>query len=115
EITNLFIEKREYSLASRFLDIYNKQNPYNSYAIYLNSFVKKKNKEYEIAAQLGERFRLREPTNVKNLVNLADIYRLLNKMELTRKYLSRALKLDPNNKQALKLEESLVLDSTISV
>ncbi len=109
EIINLFLEKKEFSIASKLLDIYCDQNPFNSNTIYLNSFVKKKDRDYEEAAHFGERFRLREPTNVKNLINLADTYRFLNKMEQTRKYLTRALKLEPGNKQALKLQESLML------
>lgn len=111
EIINLFLEKKEFSIASKLLDIYCDQNPFNSNTIYLNSFVKKKDRDYEEAAHFGERFRLREPTNVKNLINLADTYRFLNKMEHTRKYLTRALKLEPDNKQALKLQESLVQDN----
>ncbi len=107
EIINLYLEKKEFSIVSRLLDIYCNLNPYDSNALYLNSFVKKKNREYEDAAYLGERFRLREPTNIKNLINLADSYRFLNQLENTKKYLARALRLEPNNKQALKLQESL--------
>ncbi|MBI3395406.1 MAG: SpoIIE family protein phosphatase [Spirochaetia bacterium] len=44
------------------------------------------------AAALGERCRLREPEHVNNLLNLADIYRLLGNPERSHKLLSEAEK-----------------------
>ena len=111
DTVNLFIEKKEFEIVSKLLDIYCEENSFDSHALYLNSFAKKKNREYEKASLFGERFKIREPTNVNNLINLADINRYLNRMENTRKYLTRALKLEPDNKQALKLQESLVQDN----
>jgi serine phosphatase RsbU (regulator of sigma subunit) len=108
---NLYIEKKEFHVSSKLLDIYCNANPMNSNAIYLNSFVKKKNRELEEASLFGERYRLREPSNVKNLVNLADVNRQLNRMEITKKYLTRAIKLEPGNKEALKLQESILQDN----
>ncbi|MBK8395932.1 MAG: SpoIIE family protein phosphatase [Leptospiraceae bacterium] len=108
EIANLFIEKKDYSFSSQILDKYLIENPVNSNMLYIASFIKKKNREYKEAAILGERYRLREPRNIKNLVNLADTYRYLNKIEKTRKFINRALQLDPQNRHALKLKEILV-------
>ncbi|MBP7280806.1 MAG: SpoIIE family protein phosphatase [Leptospiraceae bacterium] len=107
EIANIFIEKKDYSFSSQILDTCIAENPSNSNLFYLSSFIKKRNREYKDAAILGERFRLREPNNVKNLVNLADIYRYLNKFEKSQKFLNRALHLEPDNKHALKLKENL--------
>ncbi len=107
EIVHLFIEKKDFFMVSKLLDIYCKENPFNSNAFYLNSFAKKKNREYERAIYFGERFRLREPLNVKNLINLSDSYRMLDQLDNARKYLSRALKLEPTNKNALKLQENI--------
>ncbi|MBP9161973.1 MAG: SpoIIE family protein phosphatase [Leptospiraceae bacterium] len=108
EIVHLFIEKKDFFMASRLLDIYCKENPFNSNAFYLNSFAKKKNREYERAVYFGERFRLREPLHVKNLINLSDCYRMLDQLDNARKYLSRALKLEPTNKNALKLQDNIL-------
>jgi tetratricopeptide (TPR) repeat protein len=107
EIIQIYLEKKEYFITSRLLDLFCDQSPIHSNALYLNSFVKKKNKEFEKAIYFGEKFRLREPSNVKNLINLADCYRFVNQMDNANKYLNRALKLEPVNKQALKLQESL--------
>ena len=107
EIIQIYLEKREYSMASRLLDLFCNQSPIHSNALYLNSFMKKKNKEFEKAIYFGEKFRLREPSNIKNLINLADCYRFMNKIGNANKFLNRALKLEPNNKQALKLQENL--------
>ena len=107
EIANIFIEKKDYSFSSQILEKCIEENPANSSLFYITSFIKKKNREYKEAAILGERYRLRDPKHIKNLVNLADTYRYLNKLEKTQKFLTRALHLEPDNKHALKLKESL--------
>ena len=46
EIIQIYLEKKN-TLASRLLDLFCNQSPIHSNALYLNSFVKKKNKEFE--------------------------------------------------------------------
>ena len=59
------------------------------------------------AADFGERCRLRNPSHIKNLVNLADINRLQENNERAEMLLGLALKLDPNDKNAHRLQEAL--------
>jgi len=59
------------------------------------------------AAEFGERCSLRSPDMIKNLVNLADIQRLLGNSDRVRELASRALELNPSEEKARKILESL--------
>jgi hypothetical protein len=59
------------------------------------------------AIDAGESLRLRDPYNVKNLINLSDAYRLYKNMERANKILLLALELEPENEKAIKLRSIL--------
>ncbi len=106
EISDIYIHQKEYSKASFYLDRLIQTSPENTSALYLNSFLKKKAGKLNEAAELGERHRIRNPFNVLNLVNLADIYRLLGNSERSRKMTERALIIEPENEKAKRLLNS---------
>lgn len=74
---------------------------------YLASYAGKLAGEYARAADFGECVRLREPHNVRNLVNLADIYRASGDKARAGKILEEALLLDAGNENAMKIKSLL--------
>ncbi len=63
---------------------------------------------YEEALDLGESVRLRDPDHIRNLVNLADVYRLHGNPERARKILVEVHERSPENADAARLEQLLV-------
>ncbi|HNI94701.1 MAG TPA: 7TM diverse intracellular signaling domain-containing protein, partial [Leptospiraceae bacterium] len=103
EISDIYIHQKDYAKASFYLDRLIQTAPENTSALYLNSFLKKKAGKLSEAAELGERHRIRNPFNVLNLVNLADIYRLTGNYERSKKMTERALLIEPENEKAKRL------------
>ena len=64
-------------------------------------------KRIDAAAHAGEKLFNLQPDRVANLINLADNYRLLGQFAEAREYLTRALKLSPDNANGRKLDELL--------
>ncbi|MBE7413568.1 MAG: SpoIIE family protein phosphatase [Leptospiraceae bacterium] len=107
EMGKLSLKQKDYARASSLCDIYTFLNPSDNEFIYLASFANKMNKDYVLSADYGERLKLRDPKNTKNLINLSDTYRLLGNIERARKILAKAIFLDPENPNALKLDKML--------
>ncbi|PJZ52648.1 PP2C family protein-serine/threonine phosphatase [Leptospira adleri] len=59
------------------------------------------------AEELGERFRLRFPDHVKNLIHLSDVYRLQGNPQRASFLIERAGELDPENERVKELKELL--------
>ena len=101
-LLNAYIRTRQYqkviSLAEEILAV----NPGRTESIYVASYAYKKLSKFEIAADYGERVRLRDPHHLKNLVNLGQIYLCLNRYERAQQLVKDGLQLDPEN---LKLKE----------
>lgn len=95
--------KQDYANLLWVAQEYIQLDPENSQFIYLASLAAKKSKELELAADLGERYRLRDPKNERNLRNLADIYRLLGNGRRAQQMAQECLNIDPNDRQAGKL------------
>jgi tetratricopeptide (TPR) repeat protein len=107
ELGQIYFKAKDYKRAAELLERYTDQNPADGEYMYLVSFSFKQLKKLKRAADFGERYRLRNPDNIKNLVNLADIYRLQDNSERAEMLLALALELDPNYKNAHRLQEAL--------
>ena len=107
ELGQIYFKAKDYKQAADLLERYTDQNPGDGEYMYLVSFAYKQLKKLKRAADFGERFRLRNPGNIKNLVNLADIYRLQENTERAEMLLALALELDPEYKNAHRLQEAL--------
>ncbi|EQA54810.1 PP2C family protein-serine/threonine phosphatase [Leptospira kmetyi] len=67
-----------------------------------------KNKNSELlkkAEEFGERFRLRFPNHVKNLIHLADVYRLQGNKARAKFLIDRAFELEPQNERVRELRK----------
>jgi transposase len=62
-----------------------------------------RNPEYSKGIELSERLRLREPQNLKNILNLVDLYSLNQNPRRAEELLQFYLKLDPENQSALDM------------
>jgi len=107
EMAKLSLKIKDYKRAAVLCEDYTMLKPSDDELIYLASFANKMNKELKKAADFGERLKLRDPKNTKNLINLADVYRLLGNIERSRKMLAKAIFFEPDNPNALKLDKML--------
>ncbi|HMZ60083.1 MAG TPA: hypothetical protein PL048_15010, partial [Leptospiraceae bacterium] len=76
------------------------------------SYALKKNRRIEEAIDLSERIKLREPSNIPNLVHLADMYTYRRNFRRADKLLNKIFRLEPENEDAIKIR--LKLDSFAS-
>nr|WP_244247656.1 PP2C family protein-serine/threonine phosphatase [Leptospira yasudae] len=69
-------------------------------------YSKSKNAEFlKKAEESSERFRLRFPNHVKNLIHLADIYRLQGNRSRAKYLIERAIELEPHNERGIELQK----------
>jgi len=95
-----FIQARRFKEAAPFLELYVTLVPADTDYVYIASFCFKKAGKLKKAADLGERVRLRNPSYVKNLLNLADVYFQLKNFDRSSDIFQRVLDLEPSNRLA---------------
>lgn len=92
----------------RFIDMHPGYNEFIYYAA-LSSFYSRK---MNLAADIGERLRLRQPGNIKNLILLAEIYRAMKNPSRAEKMLQEVLNVEPDNKKAREIQEKITVNAT---
>jgi HAMP domain-containing protein len=103
----LTFKGKDYEKAIQVLDIYLKQDPDAGEFWYYLSVAQKKMGDYEKALDAGLKAMSFSPDFLSNLINIADLYRLLGKPAESREYVEKAEKLDPDNKNVKKLFQLL--------
>jgi hypothetical protein len=111
ELVKLFLKKKDFKQAAFFSEKVLYYFPTESEYIYFSSYCFKMIKEFNKAIDLGERLKLREPYNVKNLLNLIDSYRLVGNFERAKKLLLKSKEIESENPNIKKLD--LALNQTI--
>jgi len=106
-IVRILLEQKDYEEAFAHAEDYIYLKPMDTEMIYLASYLCKKLGRLADAAEFGERVRLRSPQFVRNLVNLAEVYRFLKNPGRARKIIDEALKVEPENAKALKVAQGL--------
>ena len=96
-----------YERATELVIEYCAMQPGDSYFLFVASRCLKRVKDYRRAADFGERFRLRDPMNVPNLINLVDVYRLADNKKRASDLLDEVERQKPDYKHALRLRELL--------
>lgn len=96
-----------YQVAIRFLKEYTDTIPGDTEVIYYLSCSYKFNLDYENAIETGERVRIRKPTNVKNLVNLAECYLIIGNITRAKFLSDESIFMDEQNEDALLLAERI--------
>ncbi len=102
-IVNLAFRCHDYETAAYFAEQYISLAPEDISYIYVASVAFKKHRNFTMAADLGERVRLRDPRNKKNLFNLAEIYYQLGNRSRATRFLEEILELTPDDKKAAEL------------
>lgn len=107
ELGQIFIKQKDYLNAARTIERYLDLNPADTEFLYWLSLSQKHSRELTAAADTGERCRLRNPEHRRNLLNLADVYRLLENRERASMLLELCRKMDPNDPNIERLEDAL--------
>ncbi len=106
-LARLYRKRKQYARAAELYMRLTNLEPAETPYLYETSFMLKLAREFLAAADFGERCRLRDPDMIKNLLNLADVYRGLKNFDRSRIMLARVLKMDPSNPEALRLRDAL--------
>ncbi len=106
-LVRIQLKKKDFAAAAKYGLQYLQYFPLNNNYLFLTSFALKRSNQFDLACDLGERLRLREPNDVKNLINLADSYRHNHNLARSFFLVQAAIKLEPENAQALKLKQIL--------
>ncbi|MDX1957393.1 MAG: 7TM diverse intracellular signaling domain-containing protein [Leptospiraceae bacterium] len=75
------LTQKNYLNALEKLEVYTDLNPVDTEALFLQSFTLKKIKRYHEAILVGERIRIRDPKNYKNIVNLSHCYSMVDNLD----------------------------------
>lgn len=105
ELIKLYYNKKEYFKSFYYIEIFLSQYPEENEYIYMGSYSAKKIGKTKYGIELGEALRLRDPSNIKNLLNLSDLYYIADNYTRATKIAKEALNYDPNNKEALEIIE----------
>jgi tetratricopeptide (TPR) repeat protein len=73
----------------------------------------KMSKDIETAIDLGERVKLRDPRNVKNLLHLADMYVYTKNFKRAQKLTTKVLSIEPKNDQAILINSKINTEDKI--
>lgn len=99
----LSFKGKDYTTAIEVLDNYLKTDPgLHEYWFYL-SIANKKVGKYDHALQASLKLKDIQPDNLSNLINLSDIYRLMDQFDLAEEVANQIMHLDPGNQNGERL------------
>ncbi len=104
-LAKLHRRRKDYARAAQNYIAYQEMRPDDTDALFDIALMLKMNGERTAAIDFGERCRMREPGHVKNLVNLADCYRLTENEERAALLLGKARALEPDNESVRRLDD----------
>ena len=107
ELCLRIVKEKRYNEAIPFLENYVDHVPEETSFIYYLSFCCRKTERLDDALDSAERIVLREPENIRFLIHLVKVYLQRGNYIDADQLLDVILKIDPNNKRALSLKESL--------
>ncbi|MCB1175004.1 MAG: SpoIIE family protein phosphatase, partial [Leptospiraceae bacterium] len=99
--------RQDWHIARQYYQEYTARQPADLEAVFQLVLCCKKLKDYRAAVDYAEAIRLRDRENLRNLIALADCYRLLSNSERARKILLEAKGIDPAHPNVIKLDELL--------
>jgi hypothetical protein len=101
------LKTKNFENAASLSEEFSRSYPQELEFFYIASLSYKMSHNYSKAADFGETFRLREPANINNLLNLADTYRLMGNEKRCIKLMEKVKKYDPSNPSLEKLGSML--------
>ncbi|AYV57367.1 stage II sporulation protein E [Leptospira kmetyi] len=102
-----YLKEKDYAKSVGYWETLTGINPESADYLYHSSLCYKMLKFYQKAAEIGERAFVRDPDYVRNLINLADIYKILNIQDRAIDFVRKALLIDPENSKAIQVKNSL--------
>jgi len=102
-----YLHSDQYAEAARTIEVCMDSYPGNGEAILLAANAYKMLNDYAQATDCGERLRLREPKNITNLANLADIYRRSGNHARSELLIQMGLQIEPGNRLLAKVAARL--------
>lgn len=106
-LAELLVRKKDFAGAADYCHQATELLPTKEEYLHLSALCYKHLGRYDLAADFGERLRLRNRRHIRNLINLGDVYRLAGQNNLARRMLQRALALDSGNRAAGRLAKLL--------
>ncbi|EQA43521.1 SpoIIE-like protein phosphatase domain protein [Leptospira broomii serovar Hurstbridge str. 5399] len=103
----LYLKVKNYREAARYAEDYLDLKPIDNDILYIASFAARKAGLLRKALNFGERLRLREPSHLKNLINLAQIYIVFKKFDEAASTIRFAIELSPENSTIMKIKDLL--------
>ncbi len=113
-LARAYIKMGRFDLALAQAEDYAYIAPGDTDMIFLASYCNRKLKNYSHAADYGERVRLRNPGDTRNLAHLAEVYIRMGNRERARELIEQALNLEPDHERSQKLREKLNASSAKS-
>lgn len=107
-----YLKVKEYNKSYEFAKKYTDVQPEHSDYLYLASYSAKKTGNLQDAADYGERLRLRDRKLQRNLLNLAEVYLLLEEKNRAMKMTREVLELNPEHKVAKRVYEKLLKEAS---
>ncbi len=108
-LVKLYINIDNYEKAAEFAEKFSELHPADTEMMFVASHCLKKARRYDRAIDSAERVRLREPSLVKNLVNLAEMYLVKGNQNRSRSMIAEVQTIEPENSRAKKILEKLPL------
>ncbi|MCK6379923.1 MAG: SpoIIE family protein phosphatase [Leptospiraceae bacterium] len=108
----LSFKGKNYDTAIEVLGKYLEYDPDVADFWFYLSIAHKRLGKYESSLEAAEKLKNIQPQNIQNLINLADLNRILGRIEDALAYQRKAIDLDPNNRSAKKLAEILQKNQT---
>jgi tetratricopeptide (TPR) repeat protein len=106
-LARLHRREKNYARAAELYIHLTQLEPIETRYLYDAALMLKLSRDFIRAADFGERCRLRDPEHLKNLLNLADVYRGLKHYDRSEAVLGRVLAREPENPEALLLKQAL--------
>lgn len=102
-----YLKTKNFEKAAPYCESYCEIRPESEDFLFASSYAFKHLGDFARAADFGERLRLRNPSNARNLANLADIHRLSGNNKRAEMIAIEALSVDPDNILAAKITERI--------
>lgn len=102
-----YIRLKQYPTGIRLANEYLEKIPSDTAMFYYLSYAYRKNRNFDESIDFGERVRLRNPYNVKNLINLVKSYASSKKLLRAQEILESAVRLQPENEKVQRLKKQI--------
>jgi len=107
-LARVCLNGKDFEKAALYCERYTVLNPGNNAFLYYTSHAYKRSaqgdmEKLSVAADFGERCRLRDPSFVENLLNLSDTYRLMHNAPRSTMIAELAIRIEPENERARRL------------